>query len=552
MKYARSFISIVFIATALAFVSTANVNAETEGAAAADSGAVTVESASATVVAPAGIVSAEAQKDDAVTAADLGAVEAGVLPDSPWYSFKRLGRGIRRAFIFDSAKKIQQEIKDGNQELVDLSRLMAKKGNEASDAVLRGFERVEKRFDSIAERAAGMAGKDELARRAVLEKMLDSEMKRQKVFEGMENNQAQDEQVLERARQVRERGLERVGGMMQKVEVDPAMFDRVMQNQAGSQFKDLRNLEVLKRLEEKLPAEAREAIQQAEENAFKRLQAQVTNFQDDGSKERFNEYLKDFGGDRVIRFELLNTLEEKVTGAELPPAIRENIKEARDLSAVEFQARFEEMSERAKNPARMEYLKKMKEKIVVEPQEAGGGSAPIGFDPGPVGFDPGPVGKESAGQGNPAGADGAQKKLEQRGLIPIPSGKPVSDLERTGLIPIPSGKPVNDLERRGLIPIPSGKPTSDLERTGLIPLPSGKPTDGLEQRGLIPIPGGDTGPGTDQAPKPPSPISDAVNPREGGSDLEQRGLIPIPSGDTGPGGNSGPSPAPTPAPRIVR
>ena len=42
MKYARSFISIVFIATALAFVSTANVNAETEGAAAGDSGAVTV------------------------------------------------------------------------------------------------------------------------------------------------------------------------------------------------------------------------------------------------------------------------------------------------------------------------------------------------------------------------------------------------------------------------------------------------------------------------------------------------------------------------------
>lgn len=300
--------------------------------------------------------SADAVRDELVTEEDLGAEHAFILPDSPLYALKRIGRDVRRVFIFDDAKKVEQEIKDANQELADLNRLLDEKGEEVSDAVLRGFERVEEHFESIADRAPDLALEDEESRREVMEHLLDSEIKRQKVFEHMEGA-AGDERVLEGAQQLRERMMDRVGDVVEGVEVDTDVFDRILQNQEGSEFKDLRNLEVLKRLEEKLPESAREGIQRAEDNAFKRLREHVGQFKNAESHDRFEQYMQDFGGDEVIRYEILDTFGTTIDEQNIPEEVREKIKQARDLSARVFQEKFDGMQERVEDKDRLERMR---------------------------------------------------------------------------------------------------------------------------------------------------------------------------------------------------
>ena len=46
---------------------------------------------------------------ETITAADLGVGDSGLLPTSPFYFFKEIGRGLQRAFTFNSVAKTELE-----------------------------------------------------------------------------------------------------------------------------------------------------------------------------------------------------------------------------------------------------------------------------------------------------------------------------------------------------------------------------------------------------------------------------------------------------------
>ncbi|OGH64837.1 MAG: hypothetical protein A2821_01675 [Candidatus Magasanikbacteria bacterium RIFCSPHIGHO2_01_FULL_41_23] len=297
-----------------------------------------------------------ARQDESVTNEDLRVNQARILPDNPLYALKRIGRNVRRALAFGQAKKVEYDIQDTNQELADLTRLLDEKGEKVSDAVLKGFERVDKRFARIAEQAPGLAKEDAVTRNNVVEHLVDSEMKRQKLFAYIESK-TDDERVLERVLEIRNRMIERVGDVLEDVKTDEDLFDRVLKNQTGSEFKDLRNLEVLKRIEDQVPEQARGAIQKAQENAFKRLQEHVGQFKNDEEWTRLNAYMHDFGGDQVVRFELLDKFEDNFVGNEIPDQARANIKDARDFSARAFQDKFEKMENIVQDETRLSRIR---------------------------------------------------------------------------------------------------------------------------------------------------------------------------------------------------
>ncbi len=78
----------------------------------------------------AGIVLAEGENtttisDEAtVTAQDLEVSNPNVLPDSPFYFFKEIGRNIQTLFTFNSVVKAQLKEKISNEKLIELQKMV--------------------------------------------------------------------------------------------------------------------------------------------------------------------------------------------------------------------------------------------------------------------------------------------------------------------------------------------------------------------------------------------------------------------------------------------
>lgn len=348
-----AFFSFVFSGAALAQTETAVAETPTEEVSLVVEEPVEVEAPDAF---DDGERSEEAERDEVVTEADLGVEEATILPDNKvLYGFKRFGRGLKRAFTFDKEKKAELEIEHANQELVDLKRLHDIRGDEAADVVIDGMRRVEDRIENVVRRAPDLGTE-------VVEELLDSEIKRQKVLEQLRHS-SEDERVLERVQEVREQLVEHVGDVFEDVSVDEDLFDRVLERQEGSEFKDLRNLEVLKRIEEHVPEEYRQGIHRAEERAFERVRRHA-------DRPEFGEYLEDFRGDHVVRYDMLDEFVSHFPEEQLPETIREKVKRARDLSARAYQHEFEGLDDRVHDEERRHRMREhMLRRFRVEKEE---------------------------------------------------------------------------------------------------------------------------------------------------------------------------------------
>lgn len=81
----------------------------------------------------------------------------GLLPDSPWYFLKSVGRGIRLLFTFDQAGKTHQLLKDGNEKTLEALLITEKAANEKDVAkqdrlvtiAARTLDEVGSDFDSV-------------------------------------------------------------------------------------------------------------------------------------------------------------------------------------------------------------------------------------------------------------------------------------------------------------------------------------------------------------------------------------------------------------------
>lgn len=287
-----------------------------------------------------GDVSEEALEDEDVSPEELGAEEAAILPDNLLYGFKRIGRAVRRAVTFDPAKKAELDITFANQELVDVQKMVELRGERSAGNAAKSIERIEKRLS----RASELPEIAEEKRAKLLERFVGSEIPRQKVLDAISDT-VEDPTVSVRVEEARERIIEHVGEAFEEVEVDEQFFERVLERAEGGEFKDLRNLEVLKRVELQVPDQAKEAIRRAQNNAFKRIRNKVEEFDND-DRERFGDYLRDFRGDHVVKFELLDEFEEEFEDEAFAQEMKVRIKRAQDKAAQAFEDAFEALDER--------------------------------------------------------------------------------------------------------------------------------------------------------------------------------------------------------------
>jgi len=291
-------------------------------------------------------VSKEIKLDERVSAEDLEIEEPRLLPDNPFYFLKNWGRGIRSFFTFDPIKKAELKERFANEKLIEVKKLI-ERGKDPR-FIRKGIENYQNEIEKIKKAADKIKGKAETNEKVnkFLDKFTRHQFLHQKILQKLEKQVP--EEVFEKIKEARERHLERFGEVMTKLEAKKEKIrerlERNLEKIKGSKYKNFKNLEILKELEEKAPEETKEAIRKTQENALKRLQENLEKMSPE-DQEKFKEYIDKISGDKEKHLEILENLKFE---------LREGLEEKTEEGRARFKERVMEARERV--------LKKIQEK----------------------------------------------------------------------------------------------------------------------------------------------------------------------------------------------
>ncbi len=258
--------------------------------------------------------------DEDIQPQDLEVSKPRLLPDSPFYFLKNWGRWIREVFVFTPMKKAELRMKFANEKLMEVKKLIEKKKDpeiikKATENYQQEVERIKNRVDKIKEKA-----KENSQVESFLDKFIHQQTLHQKLLQKLETQVPP--QAFEKIKEAREEHLERFQDMMLKLEDREEKIteklNEILEKQKGSQFKNFKNLEVLKGLEEKVPEEAKEAIKKAQENVLKRLQGDLEKMSSE-DQDRFKEYTEKISGEKEKHLEILENLKSELRAVPKPP-----------------------------------------------------------------------------------------------------------------------------------------------------------------------------------------------------------------------------------------
>ena len=288
--------------------------------------------------------------DEDIQPEDLGVSEPKLLPDSPFYFLKNWARGIQNVLTFNPIRKAELRMKFANEKLMEVKKIVQKtqdpeKIKKATENYQQEVEKIKNQVEKIKEKA-----KENPQVESFLDKFLHQQTLHQKLLQKL-GTQVPPES-FEKIEEAREEHLERFKDVMLKLEDRKEKIteklDKILEEQKGSQFKEFKNLEVLKNLEEKVPEEAKEAIKQAEENALKRLQGDLEKMSPE-DQEKFGEYLEKISGENERHLEIMENLKAKIKEVPETPKVLE-LKERLEEGKTKIFQKIEEKLEKLDCP----------------------------------------------------------------------------------------------------------------------------------------------------------------------------------------------------------
>ncbi len=294
-------------------------------------------------------ISEEADEDEEVRNEDLG-IESDVEAKGAFGRFFRnIRHGVTEAITFDSAKKAELKLEHANEVLIDATLLTD--FEKAGDEIVK-FEAKLEGIDIEKLRKAKGEGNRQVDN--FLDKILDNQIKHQKVLDNFEKKVLRDapkdvaKRAFDRVKNVQERSAARAGDVLTRVETNQdniaERFDRVLENQRGSEFKDIKNLEILKRVEQHVSEDAREGIRHAQDNAFKRVTNNLKRKSGDVGED-FENYIKNIDGDQTQFIEVIDGLKSGSLESGLSLQIIKKLERFKDISATRFQHEIENFGE---------------------------------------------------------------------------------------------------------------------------------------------------------------------------------------------------------------
>jgi len=284
--------------------------------------------------------------DEGVQSEDLEVGEPRLLPDSPFYFLKSWGRSIRCFFAFNPIAKAELRAKFSNEKLMELKKMVKEKKDpealkKAAENYQQETEKIKEQVKKIKEKA-----KENPKVESFLDKFIHQQTLHQKLLDRLETQVPTE--AFEKIKECRERHLERFQDVMLKLEDRKEKIteklDKILEMQKGSRFKEFKNLEVLKNLEEKVPEETKEAMRKAQENCLKRLQGDLEKMSPE-DQEKFKKYTEKISGEKEKHLEILENLKSEIKAVPETPKVLE-LKEKLEEGKIKAIEKIEEKLEK--------------------------------------------------------------------------------------------------------------------------------------------------------------------------------------------------------------
>ncbi|MDD5031448.1 MAG: DUF5667 domain-containing protein [Patescibacteria group bacterium] len=308
-----------------------------------DESAITAEEESATVAEEIftaepetlAVESAAATEDNDLSAEVLGVDEPKLLPSSPFYFFKEIGRTMSNTFTFSAEKKAEKRLEQAAERLAEAKVMLSEtssgdsgKNKKVVNALIKYQQDMEKAEVNLAK-----INKDSDAYNNLLDKAVDKYSAFAKVMAVDEDLALDiDRDIAKEIYKSKEGVLNNLAGLIEKLP-DPAKLEEVLQNQPGSDFKEFRNLEVLGELADKLPEKAAQAVKEAQEKIRAKMEEKLAAATEGKTGEDFANYVITLKGNQA---EHMAILDELAKSEDLPDEVVDGFRKAKDAAAINF------------------------------------------------------------------------------------------------------------------------------------------------------------------------------------------------------------------------
>jgi len=281
------------------------------------------------------VESSAATEDNSISEEILKVDEPKLLPSSPFYFLKELGRGISNTFTFSSEKKAEKKLEQAAERLAEVKKMLSQTDSGDSNQNKKIVNNLVKYQKDIAKAEASINNvkKDSTAYNDLMDKAVDKYSAFAKVMAADEDLALDiDKDIVKEIYRSKENVLNNLASLVEKLP-DPKKLEEVLQNQAGSDFKEFRNLEVLGELESRLPQRAAQAVKQAQEKIKTKIEEKLATSMEGKRGQDFANYVISLKGNQA---EHLAILDELAKSSNLSDEVVNNFRKIKDAAAINF------------------------------------------------------------------------------------------------------------------------------------------------------------------------------------------------------------------------
>lgn len=298
-----------------------------------------------------------------ITTTDLGVEDPGVLPNSPFYFFKEVGRTFQRAFTFNRIAKAELELRITNEKAAEVKKVEEEHPNDANalQGALENYQRAQERLRLRIENLGENSDNPNVD--AFLEKLTDRVVLHEKLFEELIERHDAQKNIIQDIRIK----IEETAGAAAERDTPEKFKERLrieLEKGKGGDLKYLRSVDFLERIAEQTTEETKERLGRLREDFVEKIKDRLERAAEEGEEEteRLKELFNRIPGDSLRRSVLLEEIRVRSSekGAQAIEKIRERLEEGIEdqedfVGKVEHQIKVtEEKIERLENKIREE------------------------------------------------------------------------------------------------------------------------------------------------------------------------------------------------------
>ena len=281
-------------------------------------------------------------EDENITANDLEIKEPTLLPGNPFYFLKNIGRTLKSSVTFSPIKKAELKLRFTNERFMEIQKIA--ESNNDPKLLEKALDKYGQELKKIKETTEKIGEKNSEKNETFLNKFIDNQIKHQKLLEKIGEKVPKEVfEKIQENQQIAIQTLSDVPLMFISADRFQEKIEERMENQSGSDFKNFRNLEILKELEGKVPDAAKNAIKRAQENTFKRLNEKIE--EKENTAENFTLYIKHIGGDTEKHMDTINNLEtiNDLRDKNASMVVKNALEKAREINIGRIKNKIERM-----------------------------------------------------------------------------------------------------------------------------------------------------------------------------------------------------------------